>query len=186
MFNFIVGDTSRCKRLVKQESWWWGYCGVPKKAQKGPLKRKKCSFFFIVTTKMNGMTSNLKWKFLINATTIMQKFVALLKWLHRKIWPQKPKIAPKKSVFLVYWPKNNILRSGYPNFFFYFANIRCLEVPKKISGHISKKWLRYDHLKRRGKNGKRRKWSFFVIFLNNWVQKGVLFILIHSWGHYKM
>ena len=132
------------------------------------------------------MPSNLKWKFLINATTIMQKFVALLKWLHRKIWPQKPKIAPKKSVFLVHWPKNNILRSGYPNFFFYFANIRCLEVPKKISGHISKKWLRYDHFKRRGKNGKRQKWSFFVIFLNNWVQKGVPFILIHSWGHYKM
>ena len=91
--------------------------------------------------------------------------MALLRWLHRKIWPQKPKIAPKKSVFWVNWPKNNILRSGYPNFFFYFANIRCLEVPKKISGHISKKWLRYDHLKRRGKNGKRRKWSFFVIFL---------------------
>ena len=68
------------------------------------------------------------------------------------------------------------MRSGYPNFFFYFANIRCLEVPKKISGHIYKKWLRYDHLKRRGKNGKRQKWSFFVIFLNNWVQKGVPFI----------
>ena len=90
--------------------------------------------------------------------------MALLRWLHRKIWPQKPKIAPKKSVFWVNWPKNNIWRSGYPNFFFYFANIRCLEVPKKISGHISKKWLRYDHLKRRGKNGKRRKWSFSPFF----------------------
>ena len=67
--------------------------------------------------------------------------MAPLKWLHRKIWPQKPKIAPKKSVFLIHWPKNNILKSGYPNFFFYFAIIRCLEVPKKISGHISKKWL---------------------------------------------
>ena len=136
--------------------------------------------------KIIGMPSNLKWKFLINATTIMQKFVALLKWLHRKIWPQKPKIAPKKSVFLVHWPKNNILRSGYPNFFFYFAIIRCLEVPKKISGHISKKWLRYDHLKRRGKTEKCQKWSFLVIFKNNWTQKGVPFILIHSWGHYKM
>ena len=165
MFNFIVGDTAKCKRVVKQESWWWGYCGVPKKAQKGPLKQKINSFFFIEAKKIIGMPSNLKWKFLINATTIMQKFVALLKWLHRKIWPQKPKITPKKSVFLVHWPKNNVLRSGYPNFFFYFANIRCLEVPKKISGHIYKKWLRYDHLMRRGKNGKRRKWSFFVIFL---------------------
>ena len=110
------------------------------------------------------MPSNLKWKFLINATTIMQKFVALLKWLHRKIWPQKPKIAPKKSFFLVHWPKNNILRSGYPNFFSFFANIRWLEVPKKISGHISKKWLRYDYFKRRGKIEKWRKWPFFWVF----------------------
>ena len=121
VFNFIVGDTSRCKRVVKQESWWWGYCGVPKKAQKGPLKRKKCSFFFIVTTKIEGMTSNLKWKFLINATTIMYKFVALLRWLHRKIWPQKPKIAPKKSVFWINWPKKQYFKVRVPQFFFPFC-----------------------------------------------------------------
>ena len=28
--------------------------------------------------------------------------------------------------------------------------------------------------------------SYRVIFLNNWVQKGVPFILIHSWGHYRV
>ena len=70
--------------------------------------------------------------------------------------------------------------------FFCFANIRCLEVLKKVSGHTSIKWLRYHHFKRRGKTEKCQKWSFLVIFKNNWTQKGVPFILIHSWGHYKM
>ena len=84
-FELIVGDASWCKRLEKKESWWWGYYEVPKKAQKGPLKRKLNSFFFIVATKMVGTPSNLKWKFLINSTTIMKKFVALPKRLHSEI-----------------------------------------------------------------------------------------------------
>ena len=117
VFEFIVGYISRCERPVKQESWWWGYCGVPKKAQKGPLKRKLNSFFFIVATKMIGMPSNLNWKFLINATTIMQKIVALLKWLHRKIWPQKPKIAPKNRVFEFIDLKTTFKGQGPPIFF---------------------------------------------------------------------
>ena len=45
------------------------YCGVPKKAQKGPLKQK--IFFFIVATKMIGMPLNLKWKFRNDITTTM-------------------------------------------------------------------------------------------------------------------
>ena len=99
---------------------------------------------------------------------------------------KKQKSLPKNQFFELIDLKTIFEGQVTPIFFSHFANIRCLEVPKKISGHISKKWLRYDHLKRRGKNGKRQKWSFFVIFLNNWVQKGVLFISIHSWGHYKM
>ena len=64
--EFIVGDASWCKKLGKQESWWWGYYEVPKKAQKGPLKRKINSFFFIVATKMVGIPSNLNWKNLLH------------------------------------------------------------------------------------------------------------------------
>ena len=135
---------------------------------------------------MIGKPSNLKWKFLINASTITKNFVALPKWLHREIWPQKPKIAPKKSCFWVYWLKINIQRSGYPNFFFSFANITCLEVPKKISGHISKKWLRYDHLKWRGQTEKRRKWSFFGKFRKKLIKIGVSIVLMHSRWCFKM
>ena len=48
-----------------------------------------------MVTKMIGIPSNLKWKFPINATTIMHNFLALLKWLHRKIWPNWSKTAKK-------------------------------------------------------------------------------------------
>ena len=39
-----------------------------------------------------------------------------------------------------------------------------MEVPKKISEHISKNWLRYDHLKWRGKIEKWRKRPFLAFF----------------------
>ena len=42
----------------------------------------------------------------------------------------------------------------------------CLEVPKKISGHICKKGPRYDYLKQCGKTRKRRNDHFFG-FLEN-------------------
>ena len=48
---------------------------------------------------MVGIPSNLTWKFLINATSFMQNFVALPKRLHGEIWPKNPKIAKKKHVF---------------------------------------------------------------------------------------
>ena len=105
-YNFR--SASSCKRLGKPESWKWGHYGVPKSAQKGPLKQKINRFFFIVATKIVGEPSNLKWKFLINATSFMKKFVAPPKGLHRKIWPQNPKIDPKKTCFSVHWPKNNM------------------------------------------------------------------------------
>jgi len=70
-----------------------GYCGVPKRAPKGPPMQKMNSFLFIVATKKFGFPSNSKWKFVINATTIIRNFVALLERLHREIWPQVPKIA---------------------------------------------------------------------------------------------
>ena len=72
-----------------------GYLKVPKRAPKAKNK----SFFFIVAKKMVREPSNLKWKFLINATSFMKNFVALPKRLHREIWPQNPKIAPKKLCF---------------------------------------------------------------------------------------
>ena len=99
VFNFIVGDTSRCKRLVKQESWWWGYCGVPKKAQKGPLKQKINSFFFIVTTKMNGMPSKKKWKFLLMQLPSCKNFWLSLNSFIRKLGKKKQKLLKKISFF---------------------------------------------------------------------------------------
>ena len=56
-----------------------GYYGVPKSAQKGPLKPKINSYLFSVAKKMVGVPSNLKWKFLINATSFMKNYVALPK-----------------------------------------------------------------------------------------------------------
>ena len=44
--------------------------GYKKAPKKGPFSRKKV-FFLIVTTKIVGVSSNLKWKFLIIATSFM-------------------------------------------------------------------------------------------------------------------
>ena len=44
-----------------------GYLKAPKE---GPFSKKKV-FFLIVTTKVVGVSSNLKWKFLIIATSFM-------------------------------------------------------------------------------------------------------------------
>ena len=91
----------------------------------------------------------------------MKKFLALLKWLHRKIRPKK-KIA-QKNQFSQFIDLETIFEGQGTPIFFCFANIRCLEVLKKVSGHTSIKWLRYHHFKRRGKTEKCQKWSFLVM-----------------------
>ena len=107
--------------------------------------------------------------------------MALPKRLHREIWPQIPKFPPKKPRFWVLLPENDIQRSLKPNFFFYLDNTTSLEVSKKISLHISQNWLRYDHLKWRGKTEKRKKQSFLGIFGKNWVLKWVPTVWICGW-----
>ena len=83
-YNF--GSASSCKRLGKPESWQWGYYGVPKSDQKGPLNWKK-NFFFIVAVRIVGFPRNHKGKFLSNATTFLKNFGALPIQLHREILP---------------------------------------------------------------------------------------------------
>ena len=60
---------------------------VPKSAQTGPLKQKIYIFFIV--------TPNLKWKFLIDATSFMKNSMALPKQLH---W-ENPRIAEKNHGF---------------------------------------------------------------------------------------
>ena len=82
----------------------------------------------------------------------MKKFLALLKWLHRKIRPKK-KIA-QKNQFSQFIDLETIFEGQGTPIFFCFAIIRYLEVLKKVSGHTSIKWLRYHHFKRHGKTEK--------------------------------
>jgi len=81
---------------------------------------------------MIGMPSNLKWKFLINTTTIMEKFVALLKRLHRKIWQKKTKIALKNRVFEFIDLKTTLKGQGTPIFFSILLNQHVWKLQKKF------------------------------------------------------
>ena len=56
--------------------------------------------------------------------------MALPKWLHREIWPPKPKIAPKKNhVFeFIDQKKNFKVRDSH----FFFADLAPFEVPKNF------------------------------------------------------
>ena len=98
------------------------------------------------------------------ATIIMKNFVALPEQLHRKNWPKKTKIAQKNHVFEFINLETTFKGQGTLIFFPLFLKITCLEVPKKVSGHISQKWRRYNHLKWCGKTEKHWKWRSFRIF----------------------
>ena len=61
---------------------------------------------------------------------------------------------------------------GTQIFFSYFVDKTSLEVPQKISFHISKKWLRYDCLKGHGKMENCQKRPFLAIFSQFFLLKG--------------
>ena len=73
--------------------------GVPKKAQKGPVKHKNITFLFIARLKMLGFLQNLKWNFSFYATSFLQSFVATFEQLHAEIMLKKPKFDQKKTIF---------------------------------------------------------------------------------------
>ena len=74
--------------------------GVPKKAQKGPVKRRNITFLFIARLKMLGFLQNLKWNFSFYATSFLQSFVATFEQLHAEIMLKKTKFDQKKKHFL--------------------------------------------------------------------------------------
>ena len=61
--------------------------------------------------------SNLKWKFLINATFFMKNFVSLPKRLRREIWPKTQESLPKNFVFKFNDQKTICKGHGAPIFF---------------------------------------------------------------------
>ena len=64
--------------------------GVPKKAQKGPVKHKD-HFLITARPKMLGFQKTLKWKFSFCLKSFLKKF----EQLHGKIMLKKTKLAPK-------------------------------------------------------------------------------------------
>ena len=73
--------------------------GVPKKAQKGPVKHKDIIFLFTARPKMLGFLKNLKWKFSFHVNSFLQNFLATFEQLHGKIMlkqnsPQKGPLKP--------------------------------------------------------------------------------------------
>ena len=58
--------------------------GVPKKAQKGPVKQRY-HFLFTARSKMLGFLKNLKWKFSFHVNSFLQNFLATFEQLHGKI-----------------------------------------------------------------------------------------------------
>ena len=98
-----------------------------------------------------------------------------------KFGPKNLNSPPKNHVFEFSYLKTIFKGHWTLIFFFYLDNITSLEVPKKISLHISQKWLRYNRLKWRGKTEKRKKQSFLGIFGKNWVLKWVPTVWICGW-----
>ena len=73
--------------------------GVPKKAQKGPVKHRNITFLFIARLKMLGFLQNLKWNFSFYIKSFLQNFVATFEQLHGEIRLKKTKFASKKAFF---------------------------------------------------------------------------------------
>ena len=70
--------------------------GVPKKAQKGPVKHKDIIFSFTARPEMLGFLKNLKWKFSFHVKSFLQNFLATFAQLHGKIMLKKNSPPPKK------------------------------------------------------------------------------------------
>ena len=92
--------------------------GVPKKAQKGPVKRRNITFLFIARLKMLGFLQNLKWNFSFYATSFLQSFVATFEQLHVEIMLQKTKFDQKKTQFLSILTWKHYFKVPESNFFF--------------------------------------------------------------------
>ena len=105
--------------------------GVPKKAQKGPVKHKNITFLFIARLKMLGFLQNLKWNFSFYATSFLQSFVATFEQLHVEIMLKKTKFDQKKPNFWVFLHENTISRSLNPIFFFWKWLVMHLERSQK-------------------------------------------------------
>ena len=72
--------------------------GVPKKAQKGPVKHKDIIFLFTARPEMLGFLKNLKWKFSFHVKSFLQNFLATFAQLHGKIMLKK-NLSQNKPIF---------------------------------------------------------------------------------------
>ena len=106
--------------------------GVPKKAQKGPVKHKNITFLFIARLKMLGFLQNLKWNFSFYATIFLQRFVATIEQLHVEIMFQKTKFGQKKPNFWVFLHENTISSSLNPIFFWKWLVMHLERSQKKF------------------------------------------------------
>ena len=106
--------------------------GVPKKAQKGPVKHRNITFLFIARLKMLGFLQNLKWNFSFYATSFLQSFVATFEQLHAEIMLKKPKFDPKKTNFWVFLHENTISRYLNPIFFWKWLVMHLERSQKKF------------------------------------------------------
>jgi len=144
--------------------------GVPKKAQKGPVKHKNITFLFIARLKMLGFLQNLKWNFSFYATSFLQSFVATFEQLHVEIMLKKTKFDQKKTNFWVFLHENTISRSLNPIFFLKMVSHASWEIPEKISADISKKWPSYYGSKWPGKWKKTQFCNFKAVELKNYTK----------------
>ena len=105
--------------------------GVPKKAQKGPVKHKNITFLLIARLKMLGFLQNLKWNFSFYATIFLQSFVATFEQLHVEIMLQKTKFGQKKNQFLSILTWKHYFKVPESNFFFWKWLVMHLERSQK-------------------------------------------------------
>ena len=77
--------------------------GVPKKAQKGPVKHKDIIFLFTARPKMLGFLKNLKWKFSFHVNSFLQNLEGwslIDKFLFTKYSKNRPFMASLFGAFL--------------------------------------------------------------------------------------
>ena len=105
--------------------------GVPKKAQKGPVKHRNITFLFIARLKMLGFLQNLKWNFSFYATSFLQSFVATFEQLHVEIMLQKTKFGQKKKTIFEYSYMKTLFQGPWIQFFFWKWLVMHLERSQK-------------------------------------------------------